>query len=378
MGGFASAGLLVGLGQGVSKAGEIVARRRTEDREQRRYDTELQRQRERDAREEERLSLAEQRERNLMARTALAEKNDFVLKGGRVVRANGTEGIGSYIGTSTASSQPSEYGDDDVEWETVGEIDGEQWQLPKDRLTPAERLKERGRKSRGEMASTAFPNLHLSPGQLAALSDPEQGDQLFQEYTRQNFELDPANVANKAKIAGATAQARFPYSATANKNDTDGETPAQQRATRNQFITNARSNETQARIQMDSAKPVKKADFGWDDGFRGANAVNDSLKYERANRNQFAQRQTARFRGVEHGFAADSATRAGQGGITPEQAGQLLQKQAREAYEDAFREAETPEEQREAERLYRAAEERALRMMGRAPARRKTGGGSSF
>lgn len=363
---FAALGALAGAGQGIQQGvGTIVARRK-EELERRRLE-------EKDRREERRIQLAEQRAEDANRRALMSEDMDFIIKGGRIVRNNGTEHIGFQVGASTASTQPSEY---DVEYETVGSYAGSTYQLPKDRLTPSERLKQRGRKDRASVAGS-LPYYKPTEAELALLDDPEQGDQILQGMINENRLRDPAGIDARARSAGAIAAARFPYSATANKNDPDHETPAQRKAGLRTLASGEQQNETQARQDMRAAKPLEKKDYGWISPQAGFMSPEDSLRYERDNREQFSARQSARIRAAQHGYSADSARREIAAPRSPADAHHAKLKAIYEAYVEAHREAKTPEERAEALRLYEVANEKALREAGKVPSR-KQGGGTSF
>jgi hypothetical protein len=363
---FAALGAIAGTGQGIREgAGTLVARRK-EELERRRLE-------EKDQREERRLDLAEQRAADANRRALMSEDMDFILKGGRIVRANGTEHIGHQVGVSTASTQPSEY---DVDYEDVGSYNGATYQLPKDRLTPAERLKQRGRVSR-RAAASGLPYYKPTAAELDLLDDPEQGDQILQSILNENRTRDPAGISARARSAGEIAAARFPFSATANRNDPNQETPAQRNAGLRSLAAQERTNESQSRQEMREAKPLNKKDYGWVSPQAGFISPEDSLRYEKDNHEQFGARQRARMEAAQHGFSADSATREIVAPQSAEQAGQAKLKAIYDAYVEAHREAKTPEERAEALELYEIANERALREMGRMPTRKKTGGGGS-
>jgi hypothetical protein len=370
---FAALGAIAGTGQGIQQGvGTLVARRREE--------RELRRQQEKDEREERRIELAEKRLQDANRRALMSEDMDFIIKGGRIIRNNGTEHIGATVGKSTASTQPSEY---DVEYETVGSYDGATYQLPKDRLTPAERLKQRGRTSRASAASN-LPFYKPNQAEIDLLDDAEQGDQILQGMITENRMRDPASIDARARSAGAIAGARYPYSATANKSENGGgETPAQRKAAMRTFASGESSNETAARQDMNAAKPLEKKDYGWVSPQAGFMTPEDSLRYERDNTAQFGTRQRARLRATEHGYSADSTRKEI---VKPQSGAEALAAKfdaIKEAYAEALAEAKTPAERAEAKRLFQGAIDRAAReyessggKLNRGKA--QGGGGSSF
>ena len=381
MGALTSAGLLVGLGQGVQNGVGTIFKARKQEQDDERLDEQMRHQRHLE-------DLQESRDADNDARSRFATDLGFMEKGGRIKPLNGTENIGFTVGASTASTQPSEY-DDGVEMEEVGRYGDKSYSLPKDRLTPSERLRQRGRMERNKNAATAFPNLHLTPGQLAALDDPENGDNLYNEFQRENFELDPANVRNKASIAGATAAARFPYAASQNRADpadpNKPETRAQRSAGLRTVMSGERSNAAAARSDMIASKEPKKADYNYDPTSQawpadpsGSAISPDSVAWEDARREAFGARTRARLKAADHGFAADSAMHELSGPVDPDKAAIAHLKKAHDAYIEAFHEAKTKDERDEATSLYRSIEEEILGNAGRVPTRKKSGGGSSF
>lgn len=369
---YAALGAFAGAGQGIQQGvGTIVARRKEE--------LAARRQDERDQREQRRLDLEQKRIDDANRRALMSEDMDFIIKGGRIVRNNGTEQIGHQPGVSTASTQPSEY---DVDYEDVGNYNGATYQLPKDRLTPVERMKERARRQR----PVSLGNLpYYKPPQsvLDLADDPEQGDNITQKILDENNFRDPAHIRAAATSAGAIAGARYPYSATANKTGkgtgADGETPAQHKAGLRSLATQERSNETQARQDIHTAKPLPKKEYGWDEGFTN---TDDSLRYEHDNREQFRMRQHARLEAAQHGFSADSATREINLPRHPAEAITAKFDAIKSAYEEAKHEAKTPEELAEARQLFQAAIDKAASeyesVGGKLKHRSAGGGGSNF
>jgi hypothetical protein len=363
---FAALGAIAGGGQGIQQGvGTIVARRKEE--------LERKRLEEKDAREERRIQLAEQRAEDANRRALMSEDMDFIIKGGRIIRNNGTEHIGHQVGVSTASTQPSEY---DVDYEDVGNYNGATYQLPKDRLTPEQRMKQRGRASRRQEVSN-LPYYKPTESELSLLDDPERGDDILQGIINENRFRDPAHIAAAENCGGAMAGARFPYSATANKNDSSQPTPAQRAAGLRTYATGEQQNENQARQDMRAAKPLNKKDYGWVSPQAGFMSPDDSLRYERDNAEQFSARQGARMSAAQHGYSADSARKEIAAPQSPEAAGRAKLKAIYDAYVEAHAEAKTPEERAEALRLYEEANKRALAEQGRVPTRRGTGGGGA-
>lgn len=363
---FAALGAIAGTGQGIQQGvGTLVARRKEE--------LERQRLEEKDRRDQQRLDLAEKRADDANRRALMSEDMDFLLKGGRIVRSNGTEHIGFKVGTSTASTQPSEY---DPDYEDVGNYNGATYQLPKDRLSPADRMKQRGRASRRQEVAN-LPYYKPTEAELSSLDDPEQGDTVLQGIINENRFRDPAHIRAAAQSAGAIAGARFPYSSTANKSDPTKETPAQRATRLRTYASGEQQNENQSRQDMRASKPLDKKDYGWVSPQAGFVNEEDSTRYERDNREQFEARQRARLEAAQHGYSADSARKEIIAPQTADQAGRAKLKAIYDAYVEAHKEAKTPEERAEALRLYEAANERALREQGRVPSRRSSGGGGT-
>lgn len=376
-------GIASGVGQGINNAvGTIVARRKEEEA--------MRHQREQEALANRRLDLQEKQNQALVDRSIFDKDVEFTSRYGGIIEDdptdNGTGSLGMHVGVSTATTQPSEH--EGIPMRTVGSFGGKTYKLPADGLTPAERLKQRGRQSRVSQASTAFPYLKLTPGQIAALEDPEMGDTMWQELTRENFELDPRNVQNKASIAGATAAARFPFTKLGQGGgggEGDGLTPTQRRTQnrldRGQFITAKRGE--QAQLGSIAAAPLpKKTEFGYDDQWLNQNEQGvspDSVEYANALRSADIGRVQSRMNAGLAGYSADSAARAGQiearGGdpdapehVDSEAVAKI--KYAYAIYQQAMAEARTPEAKREATAIYKRIERETLAAAGRRPTMR--------
>lgn len=394
MGVLTSAGLLVGLGQGVQNGVGTIFKARKEQQDQQRLDAQV-------ARQNRLEDDANQREKDADARARFNTQLSFNEKGGRIKPLNGTEHIGFTVGSSTASTQPSEYDDNGVAMESVGDYNGERYYLPKDRLTPGDRLKQNSRSSRAADAMTAFPNLHLTPGKIAAmhLDDAEMGDDNWKEAYRQNFELDPANVNNKIHIAGAEANARADASWNAYHRDPSDpdkpETRAQRNANLRSVMSGEHSNERQARQDIVTNKEPKKADYNYDPTSqawpadpKGSAISPDSVAWEGARKEAFGARTRARLSAADHGFAADSAMHELSGPVKPDQAAIAHLKKAHDAYIEAFHEAKNDGERDEATGIYRSIEEEILGNAGRKKTKNNdwtggskknsSGGGTSF
>lgn len=357
--GLVSAGALVGLGQGVQNGVGTIFKARKEQRDQQRLDES-----ERHSRQLEDLQMSRQGEADGRAR--FHERLAFTEKGGIIKPSNGTEHIGFQVGSSTASTQPSEY-------DTVGSYGGEDYMLPKDRLAPAERMKQSARANRSVDAATAFPNLHLSPGRIAAmhLEDPENGDNQWNELQRQNFELDPANVENKGKIARAGADARAAASWDAwhkAGGGANGELSAAQKAINARATSvSERSNETQARSDIVANKEPPKADYNYDTtahawaGDPNGGAISpDSVSWEKGRNEAFGARTRARMRAANSGYKSDSAMREANGNVNAGHEGLEHLRAAHAAYVEAYHEAKTPEQKAEATSIYKGIEEQIL------------------
>lgn len=362
-------GLASGIGQGIDRGvGTIVAARKEE--EAKRHQLEQERhQREQEDIANRRLDESAAQNKRLIDRQLFGEDVDFTQKGGVIEddpNDNGTGSIGMHVGISTATTQPSEHQHDGVTYRTVGSHGGKRYELPADGLTPAERLKQRGRESRAS-AVTGFKNYKPTDADLSLLSDPEHGDEYLGEISKRDWALDPRNINAQARVAGARAEATYPFrNHSGADKDADGLTPAQRRTIQMQerrlAISEHTGNSNEAKAQVREYKDPDKTKSGWKPGIGFLNP-DDSTAYEDTRHKNFGLRTEARLRA--------GAEDADAGNLRLGREGSPAAKAKREAiykiYKQAWTEAKTREEQQEAEDLYRSFEEQTLADEGRAP-----------
>ena len=204
---------------------------------------------------------------------------------GSVKSANGNGSVGALVGSSTATSQPSEH-DYRRPLRKAGKVGEENLWLPADGLTPDQMAANEDRDALREQNRQLAEENRLSREQIAA-----EGRQLRE------------SIAAMVRGGGRGAGGMTPYQEqTAKRQD------------RNQAIQNYRSAATSARTELNQNKPPKKADYEgydrtvnkWSGNAPDSATYNEDLQNQRM-RNQQLQRDEAMNR-----YSADSTVAAGQ------------------------------------------------------------------